>query len=132
MKRMFPIALMLCLFVSMSSFAPINPKTTGIKKGTMRYSFPIYGSTTGTAGPGGPVTTIYYVVNGGGTTPGSIQFTTGPSGTGTSLGSYPFSLSSPGNYLATGMKAQTSIVATYFHVSSACGTDYCMEFIGGL
>lgn len=132
MKRLFPIALMLCLFVSLSSFAPVHPKTTVINKGMMRYSFPIYGSTSGRPGAGAPLGTIYYTVNGGGSTPSNIQFTTGPNGTGTSLGTYPFSLSSPGNYLAAGMQTQTGITATYFHVSTACGSDYCMEFIRGL
>jgi hypothetical protein len=77
------------------------------------------------------VGTIYYVVNGGGTTPSSIQFTAQPNGAGTSYGTYSFSLSSPNNYLAGGMKTQTSITAVYFHISDACGTGYCLEFIGG-
>jgi len=129
MKRLFPIALMLCLFVSLSSFAPVHPKVTEITK---RTSFPIYGSTTGTQGQGGPVGTIYYVVNGGSNVPSSIQFTSQPNGGGTSYGTYAFSLSSPNNYLAAGMRTQTSISAVYFHVSTACGTDYCLEFVGGL
>ncbi|HEY0608817.1 MAG TPA: hypothetical protein VGD35_04150 [Chitinophaga sp.] len=134
MKRFFPIALMLCLFVSLSSFAPVHPNATVMKKGTYAYSFPIYGSTTGTQGQGGPVGTIYYTVTGSGTIPSTIQFTTGPNGTGTSLGTYPFTLAEPNNYLAggLGMKAQTSISGVYFHISSACGTGYCLEFIGGI
>jgi hypothetical protein len=125
MKRLFPIALMLCLFVSLSSFAPMHPKATVVKKGAMRYTFPLSGSTFGKGGA-----TIYYTVNGSGTIPSSISFNT-TSGGGNNLGTYSFSLSSPGNYLATGMKTTTSITATYFHVSNACGSDYCMEFIGG-
>jgi len=131
MKRLFPIALMLCLFVSLSSFAPVHPTATVNKNAAMRASFPIYGSTTGTQGQNGPVGTIYYVVNGGSNIPSSIQFTSQPNGAGTSYGTYSFSLSSPNNYLAAGMRTQTSISAVYYHISTACGTDYCLEFVGG-
>ena len=124
MKRLFPIALMLCLFVSLSSFAPVHTKVIMTKKGTMRYTFPLTGSTFGKGGA-----TIYYTVNGSGTVPFSITFSTLPGGS--DLGTYLFSFSSPGNYLAGGMKPTTSITATYVHVISACGSDYCMEFIGG-
>jgi len=131
MKRFIPIALMLCVFVSLSSFAPVHPKTTVIKKGTMRYTFPISGSTFGTPGAGTMAGIIYYVVNGGSGIPSSISFYTQPNGGGTSLGTYAFTLSSPNNYLAVGMKTQTSISGVYFHISNACGSDYCLEFIGG-
>jgi hypothetical protein len=121
MKRLFPIALMLCLFVFLSSFAPMHPKATLVKEGTMRYTFPISGST------------IYYEINGGSGIPSTITFYAQPNNVGF-IGTYPFSLSSPGNYLAGGlaMYAQTAIRAVYFHISGACGTGYCLEFISDL
>lgn len=132
MKRLFPISLMLCLCFALSSFAPVNNEDPVIEKAARRYSFPISGSTDGTPGAGQLPGTIYYVVNGSGTIPSTISFSTQPNGGGTSLGTYPFNLSSPNNYLAGGMKTQTSITAVYFHISNACGTGYCLEFIGGI
>lgn len=131
MKKLFPIALMLCAFFSLSSFAPVRSDAPVIEKSARRYTFPITGTTDGTPGAGQPAGTIAYEVNGSGTIPSSITFRTL---SGTSLGTYPFSLSSPNNYLAGGlaMKAQTSISGVYFHISTACGTGYCLEFIGGV
>lgn len=131
MKKLFPIALVLCLFVSLSSFAPAPPDAPVIKKTVRAYSFPITGTTDGTPGAGQPAGIIAYSISGSGTTPSAITFTTL---SGTSLGTYPFSLSSPNNYLAGGlaMKAQTSIAGVYFHISTACGTGYCLEFIGAV
>jgi hypothetical protein len=133
MKRLFPIALMLCLFVFLSGFAPMHPKATLVKESTMRYTFPISGSTYGTPGAGQPAGTIYYEINGGSGIPSSITFYAQPNNVGF-IGTYPFSLSSPGNYLAGGlaMYAQTAIRAVYFHISGACGTGYCLEFISDL
>jgi len=129
MKKLFPIALMLCAFFSLSSFAPVRSDAPVIEKSARRYTFPITGTTDGTTGPNTPATTIAYEVNGSGTIPSSITFRTL---SGTSLGTYPFSLSSPNNYLAVGMKTNTSISGVYFHISNACGTGYCLEFIGGV
>lgn len=131
MKKLFPIALMLCLLVSLSGFAPVHPNAPVIKKNVRAYSFPITGTTDGTPGAGQPAGIIAYSISGSGTTPSAITFTTL---SGTSLGTYPFSLSSPNNYLAGGlaMKAQTSIAGVYFHISTACGTGYCLEFIGAI
>lgn len=131
MKKLFPIALLLCLFVSLSSFAPAHPNAPVIKKNARTFSFPITGTTDGTPGAGQPAGTIAYSISGSGTTPYAITFSTL---SGTSLGTYPFSLTSPGNYLAGGlaMKGQTSISGVYFHISSACGVGYCLEFIGAL
>ncbi|PSL23368.1 hypothetical protein [Chitinophaga ginsengisoli] len=129
MKKLFPIAFLLCAFFSLSSFAPVRSDAPVIKKSARRYSFPITGTTDGTPGAGQPAGTIAYEVNGSGTIPSSITFKTL---SGTVLGTYAFSLSSPNNYLAGGMKAQTSISGVYFHISSACGTGYCLEFIGGI
>lgn len=131
MKRLFPIALMLCLFVSLSSFAPVPPKATVIKKGTFAYTFPISGTTFGTPGAGQPAGTIYYEINGGSGIPSTITFYAQPNNVGF-IGTYAFSLSSPNNYLAGGMYAQTAIRAVYFHISGACGTGYCVEFISDL
>lgn len=129
MKKLFPIALMLCLFVSFSSFAPVHTDAPVIKKGAHAYTFPITGSTFGTPGAGQQAGTINYEINGSGTIPSTISFYTLSGGL---IGTYPFSLSSPNNYLAGGMKTQTSITAVYFHISNACGSGYCVEFIGGL
>ncbi|MCF6406400.1 hypothetical protein L3C95_26125 [Chitinophaga filiformis] len=129
MRKLFPIALMLCAVFSLSSFAPVRSDAPLIKKSAYRYSFPITGTTDGTPGAGTQAGIIAYEINGSGTIPSSITFRTL---SGTSLGTYPFSLSSPGNYLAGGMKTQTSITAVYFHISTACGTGYCLEFIGGV
>ncbi|SHN38584.1 hypothetical protein [Chitinophaga sp. CF418] len=129
MRKLFPVALMLCAFFSLSSFAPVRSDAPVIKESARRYSFPITGTTDGTPGQGQPAGTIAYEVNGSGTIPSSITFKTL---SGTVLGTYSFSLSSPGNYLAGGMKTQTSITAVYFHISSACGTGYCLEFIGAI
>ena len=131
MKKLFPIALVLCLFVSLSSFAPVHSNAPVIKKNARTFSFPITGTTDGTPGAGQPAGTIAYSISGSGTTPYAITFTTL---SGTSLGTYPFSLSSPNNYLAGGlaMKAQTSIAGVYFHIGTACGVGYCLEFIGAL
>lgn len=129
MRKLFPVALMLCAIFSLSSFAPVRSDAPAIEKAARRYSFPISGTTDGTPGAGQPAGTIAYEINGSGTIPSSITFRTL---SGTSLGTYPFSLSSPGNYLAGGMKTQTSITAVYFHISNACGTGYCVEFIGGI
>lgn len=131
MKRSLPIALMLCLSFALSSFTLAHNSAPVIKNSVRTYTFPISGSTFGTPGAGQPAGTIYYEINGSGTIPSSITFYTQPGG-GVSLGTYPFSLSSPNRYLAGGMKAQTSITAVYFHISSACGTGYCVEFISGL
>lgn len=130
MKNLFPVALALCLF-SFSSFAPIEEKPAVANNATLAFSFPITGTTTGTPGAGQPVGTINYSISGGGTTPYSITFTT-PSGT--SLGTYPFSLSSTNNYLAGGnsLRVQTTISGVYFHISNACSVGYCLEFIGAL
>jgi hypothetical protein len=130
MKKLFPIALLLCLVFSLSSFAPVNQNVAPvIKKGARTFSFPITGTTFGTPGAGQLAGTIAYSISGSGTTPSAITFTTLSGG---SLGTYPFSLSSPGNYLAGGlaMKAQTSIAGVYFHLGTACSTGYCLEFIG--
>lgn len=129
MRKMFPVLLMLGLLFSFSSFAPANSGAPVIMKSARVYSFPITGTTYGTPGAGQPSGTIAYTVNGSGTTPSSITFSTL---SGTSLGTYGFTQTSPNNYLAGGMKAQTSISGTYFHISGACGSDYCMEFIGAL
>ena len=130
MKNLFPVALALCLF-SFSSFAPIEKKPPVASKVTFAFAFPITGTTTGTLGAGQPVGNINYSISGSGTTPYSITFTTP---TGTSLGTYPYSLSSPNNYLAGGnsLRVQTSISAVYFHISNVCSEGYCIEFIGGL
>jgi hypothetical protein len=129
MKKLFPVALLLCLFVSLSGFAPVRPYAPVIKKEARAFSFPVTGTTYGTPGAGQPSGTIAYSISGSGTTPYAITFTTL---SGTSLGTYPFSLSSPGNYLAGGMKTQTSISGVYFHISNACLPGYCIEFIGGI
>lgn len=129
MRKLFPLSLMLCLLFSLSGFAPAHTGNPVIKKAARTFSFPITGTTYGTTGAGQPAGTIAYSISGSGTTPYSITFTTLSGG---SLGTYPFSLSSPGNYLAGGMKTQTSITAVYFHISNACSTGYCVEFIGGL
>ncbi|PWV46119.1 hypothetical protein [Chitinophaga sp. S165] len=131
MKKLFPISLLLCLLFSLSSFAPLHPNVPVIKKSVRTYSFPITGTTFGTPGAGQPAGTIAYSISGSGTSPYAITFSTL---SGTSLGTYPFSLSSPGNYLAGGlaMKAQTSIAGVYFHISTACSSGYCLEFIGGV
>ena len=129
MKKLFPAALMLCLLFTLSSFAPVHVTSPAIKKAARTYSFPITGSTDGTPGQGMPAGIINYTITGSGTTPYSISFTTQA---GASLGTYTFSLSSPGNYLATGMKTQTSISGVYFHISGACLPGYCLEFIGGV
>lgn len=131
MKRLFPIALMLCLFVSLSSFAPGPAKTTVIRKGTFAYTFPISGSTFGTPGAGQPASTIYYEINGGSGIPSTITFYAHPNNVGF-IGTYAFSQSSSNSYLASGMYAQTAIRAVYFHISSACGTGYCVEIISDL
>jgi hypothetical protein len=122
MKQLFPIALALGLILSLSGFSTVTKPL---------YTFPITGTTTGTPGAGQPVGTINYSISGSGSVPSAITFT---STSGTFIGTYPFSLSSPNNYLAggNGMRAQTSITAVYFHISTACGTDYCIEWIGGL
>jgi hypothetical protein len=132
MKKLFPISLLLCLLFSLSSFAPVNQNVVPVsKKAARMYSFPITGTTSGTPGAGQPFGTIAYSISGSGTTPAAITFTTL---SGTSLGTYPFSLSSPGNYLAggLGMKNQTSIAGVYFHIGTACSAGYCLEFIGGI
>ena len=131
MKKLFPVALLLCLSFSLSSFAPMHPNARVIEKSVRTYSFPITGTTFGTPGAGQPAGTIAYSISGSGTTPFAITFTTLSGG---SLGTYPFSLSSPGNYLAggLGMKAQTSIAGVYFHIGTACSAGYCLEFIGGI
>ncbi|WP_143056736.1 hypothetical protein [Chitinophaga sp. YR573] len=129
MKNLFPIALMLCLFLSLSSFAPVRSDAPVIKKELRTFSFPITGTTDGTPGAGQPAGTIAYSISGSGTTPYSITFSTL---SGTSLGTYSYTLASTNNYLAVGMKAQTSIAGTYFHISTACSPGYCLEFIGAL
>ncbi|MVT44800.1 hypothetical protein GO495_29685 [Chitinophaga oryziterrae] len=93
------------------------------------FSFPITGTTDGTPGAGQPAGTIAYSISGSGTTPSTITFSTL---SGVSLGTYSYSLSSTNNYLAVGMKTQTSISGTYFHISTACLPGYCLEFIGAL
>lgn len=130
MKNLFPFALALCLF-SFSGFVPADKITPVTSKAPLSFTFPITGTTTGTQGAGQPVGTINYSISGSGTTPYSITFTTTG---GTSLGTYPYTLSSPNNYLAGGlaMKTQTSISGVYFHISNACSVGYCIEFIGGL
>ena len=120
---------MLCLFVSLSSFTPVRTDAPVIKKGARMYTFPITGSTFGTPGAGQPAGTINYEINGSGTIPSTISFYTL---SGSLIGTYSFSLSSPNNYLAGGMKAQTAITAVYFHISNACGSGYCVEFISAL
>lgn len=130
MRKLFPVLLMSGILFSLSSFAPVHRGAPVTMKHVRVYSFPITGTTDGTPGAGQPAGTIAYTVNGSGTTPTSITFSTL---SGTSLGTYGFTQSSPNNYLATGMKTQTSISGTYFHISGACGSaGYCMEFIGAL
>lgn len=129
MRKLFPIAFLLCAFFSLSSFAPVRSDASVIKASARRYSFPITGTTYGRQGAGQPSGTIAYEINGSGSTPYTITFRTLA---GASLGTYTFSLSSPNNYLAVGMKTETSISGVYFHISTACGSDYCIEFIGGI
>jgi len=122
MKHLFPIALALGLILSLSGFTTVSKPL---------YSFPITGTITGTPGAGQPVGTINYSINGSGTTPTSVTFTTT---SGAFIGNYPFSLSSPNNYLAgsNDMRIKTGTTAVYFHISTACGSDYCLEWIGAL
>jgi hypothetical protein len=128
MKNLFPVALAACL-LSFSSFTVADSKPPVAVVAKRAFTFPITGQTYGTQGAGQPAGTINYAISGSGTTPYSITFTTT---SGTSLGTYSFSLSSTNNYLATGMKTQTSISGVYFHISNACSEGYCIEFLGGL
>jgi len=130
MRKLLSVLFTLSLLFSLCSFVPVRSGAPVIKKSVRMYSFPITGTTDGTPGAGQPAGTIAYTINGSGTTPSSITFSTL---SGTSLGTYGYTLTSPGNYLAGGMKTQTSISGTYFHISGACGSaGYCLEFIGAL
>lgn len=128
MKKFLPIPLMLCLLFSLSSFAPVRPHTTFVKKAKRAFPFPITGTTFGAPGAGQPSSTIAYSISGSNTTPNSITFSTL---SGTPIASYLFNLESPGNYIAVGMKPQTTISAVYFRISNNCISGYCVDIIGG-
>jgi hypothetical protein len=127
MKKFVPIALLLCVLFSLSSFAPVkNNHMPVAKKGAYSFSFPINGTVSGSY-MGSPVT-WYYTVDGSGTTPSSISFSLTPGGT--VLDSSPFYAQSPSTvptYYATDLDGVTGITAAEFVVYNS-GNDYDIDF----
>ncbi|GAA0541443.1 hypothetical protein [Chitinophaga japonensis] len=132
MKRLFPIALLLCLSFSLSSFAPASKHSVTIKKGAYP-SFPITGQTTA----GGSLLD-YSITSSSGPAPYYITFYA--PNTGEQVGGpYPFELNSVinGEYyygcggMGTGMYAELNITAVELRFR-ADATTYTVNFIPGV
>lgn len=80
MKKLFPIALLLCTVFSLSSFAPVHPSATvnKVTKPVLAISWPIAGAIESA-----PVYT--YEINGSGSTPYSVTLKKN----GNLIGTYP-------------------------------------------
>lgn len=117
MKKLFPVALLLCLSISMSGFGPANSQPVTIQKSAFSIAFPVTGQAMSSLG------LIDYSISGSGTTPYSISFYNGS----TFVGSYPFIADGPNSNIAGGMKAATNINGVRFSVYA--GTDnYEVDF----
>lgn len=119
MKKMLPVALLLCLSFSLSSFAPVHSTTTVVKTKKAFATFPINGTC------GSKLGTLNYVVSGSSNTPSSIAFYQGS----TLIGTYSFFLESSNSWLATGMAGATGISGVYYHNASGSVPDYILDFI---
>ena len=118
MKKLLPVALLVCLSISLSSFAPIRQNTLVLKTKTAFATFPI----TGTCGS--KLGTLNYVVSGSSNTPSTISFYQGS----TLIDSKPFFLESSNSWLATGMNGTTGISGVYYHNTTGV-PDYILDFI---
>ena len=116
---MLPVALLLCLSFSLSSFAPVHSNTPVVKIKKAFATFPI----TGTCGS--KLGTLTYVVNGSNNAPSTISFYQGS----TLIDSRSFVDGGSNSWLATGMFAATGISGVYYHNASGSVPDYILDFI---
>lgn len=119
MKKMLPVALLLCLSFSLSGFAPAHSIKPVVKTKTAFASFPINGTC------GSKLGTLNYVVSGGSNTPSTISFYQN----GALIDSRPFVSQGSNSWLATGMSAATGISGVYYHNMSGSVPDYVLDFI---
>lgn len=134
MKKLLPVALLLCLSISLSSFAPVHNHVPKVKthtilvKGDRFISFPVTGTVDGTPGAGQPCGILSYTINGSGGLPTTITLTTT---TGTYVaGPYTFSNNGSGNtyYVQSpDLKTKTGIIYVEFVVTSG-SPGYSLTF----
>ncbi|HEU4553381.1 MAG TPA: hypothetical protein VFS25_11125 [Chitinophaga sp.] len=120
MKKFVPIALLLCVLLSLSSFAPVHKPAFAIKSGKF-VTWPITGTVQGSPG------TMTYTVDGSGTTPSSITFYL--QSTGTYIVSRPFTLTSSNEWIADDLKTTTGITAVIYHNTNSTPGGYALTFI---
>jgi len=127
MKKFVPIALLLCVLFSLSSFVPVKSSHTDVVKNIFYPTYPITGTTNGTPGAGQPIGTIDYEITGYNGYPLNIKFFI--HGTATQIGStYPFSTSGNPYYAASAdMKAQTGIIYAQMIIDPS-STSYILNF----
>jgi hypothetical protein len=125
MKKLLPLALLLCLSFSLSSFAPAHKRVPKIKthtivvKGARAISFPVTGTVDGSPGAGQLCTLLNYSISGGGDVPSSITLTY--AGNGFSAGPYTFSNGGSGNTYycqSQDLRNKTGIIYVQFVVTS--------------
>lgn len=120
MKKLLPMALLLCLSAATSSFTPLQSPVPVNKQAAFAISWPATGTTYGMQG------LLTYEVSGSGSTPYSIRFYYQGNQVG---GSYPFTQGSPSSdFYATGMQSATGIQNVIFHVASF-EPGYVVDFI---
>ncbi len=125
MKKLFPIALLMCVVFSMSSFAPaVQPLAT--KPATLKrvISWPITGQTFGKLGAGQGYGTLNYTVVGSGTTPTSVSLYN--AATNQFIGTWWFSGAYAGD---ASMFAETEISAFQFVLNSSSPSGYTLTII---
>lgn len=132
MKKFVPIALLLCVLFSMSSFTPPKKHSSLLTgSGKFAISFPITGTTLGRPGAGQPRTTINYQIDGSSSTPNIITFSYMGNPVGTNYQFFVESVSgSTTSYIADGMESETGIAAVRFIRTG--DSNYSVEFIRGL
>lgn len=118
---MLPVALLLCLSFSLSSFAPAHKKASVAEQKAF-VTFPVTGQTGSTVGA------LDYVIDGSNNVPSNITFYL--AGTSTVVISRPFTVypSSANTWIADNLKATTGITAVLYHNMSGW-PEYAVEII---
>jgi hypothetical protein len=124
MKKLLPVALLLCLSCSLSGFTPVRPaaKTTGKVKPNVLVTWPI----TGTV-PSLPSYT--YSISGGGNTPNAVTIWNNN----VLVGTYPFSVETVGStytsYVADDMYVPTGTFISAFQLIVYNSGSYVLNII---
>ncbi|WP_343673880.1 hypothetical protein [Chitinophaga sp.] len=121
MKRLFPIALLVCAFFTMSGFSVLPVGQSNLVKAAVKptenLSWPITGSTQSSLG------TVTYSISGSGTTPSYIVFYSGSN----VYGPYTWTQDSNGQWSSTGMYAALNISGVILGFPNS--STYNIEFI---